>query len=432
VARYFDTIEVERIFLYEENPRHEPLGSEPEVIEHLCRDEQVFNLARSIAEAGPNPLQLVGVVETGDKSASKKSYQVWEGNRRICALKLLNDTDLAPAHLRRDFARLVSDNGYKPIKKIAACVFDDHDELRYWMGIIHNGTQAGVGTLAWDAPMKARHFGSGRNQVALAVLDAAENMGLITKDEREGKLTTAQRFLNRSVVREALGIDATNKDDVTFNRPVDDFKKLMDRFISDLKSGTKVTSRHNRDQIDAYGRGLTRSVKVSGDRVQPQSLKKAVAAAVATKVKRATRAKRPRKRDRLDFDKDLQLALEAASGEKLESLYYSVCSISLETHTPLLCIGVWAFVESLTALAGKNTDTDFVAYYSNNKLNELGFGDKKKMAPIKDALTRIQRDGNATKHHETSAKFHGRQLANDLATITPLLAKTLEKSGPKK
>ena len=40
--------------------------SEPEIIEHLCKDEQVFNLARSIAEAGPNPLELVGVVVIGD------------------------------------------------------------------------------------------------------------------------------------------------------------------------------------------------------------------------------------------------------------------------------------------------------------------------------------------------------------------------------
>jgi hypothetical protein len=431
VARELTPIEVERIFLYEENPRHEPLGSEPEVIEHLCKDEQVFNLARSIAEAGPNPLAPIGVVQLGGPSG-KKNYQVWEGNRRICAIKLLNDTDLAPAHLRKDFTRLVTDHGYTPIKKINAVVFDDHDDLKFWMGIIHNGAQAGVGLKDWDAQQKARHFGSGRNQVALAVLDAAESMGMITKDEREGKLTTAQRFLNRNVVREALGLDATNREDVTFNRPPDDFKKLLGRFISDLKAGTKVTSRHNRDQIDAYGRGLARNVNVSGDRVQPESLKTVVAASIAARPKRTAKAKKPKKRDRLEFDKDLQRALETISSDKLETLYYSLCSIPLEAHAPLLCIGVWAFVESLTARAGKSGDTDFLAYYSNQKLNELIGNDKKKMAPVRDALTRIQRDGNATKHHETSATFHGRQLANDLATITPLLVKTLENTTPKK
>ena len=38
-----------------------------------------------------------------------------------------------------------------------------------------------------DAQQKARFFGSSRNRVALAVLDTAEAMGLITKEEREGK-----------------------------------------------------------------------------------------------------------------------------------------------------------------------------------------------------------------------------------------------------
>lgn len=432
MARQTESIDVERIFLYEENPRHEPLGSEPEVIEHLCKDEQVFNLARSIAEAGTNPLQSVGVIQLGAGSSAKKNYQVWEGNRRICAIKLLNDTDLSPAHLRKDFARLVTDNDYTPIKKINAVVFDDHDDLKYWMGIIHNGGQAGVGMLDWDAQQKERHFGSGRNQVALAVLDAAESMGLITKDEREGKLTTAQRFLNRPVVREALGIDTTNRDDITFNRPPEDFKKLLGRFMADLKAGTKITSRHNQEQIDTYGRGLTRSVSVSGERTQPRSLKMAVAASAVVKSKRAAKAKKPKKRDKLDFDKDLQRAMEPISSDKLDSLYYSLCSIPLEANAPLLTIGVWAFVESLTARAGKNADADFLAYYSAQKFNDLGFADRKKRAPIIDALTRIQRNGNATKHHETSATFHGKQLANDLATITPLLVKTLENTTPKK
>jgi hypothetical protein len=44
-TRHLGPIEVERIFLYEENPRHEPIESEPAIIEHLCKDEQVYNLA---------------------------------------------------------------------------------------------------------------------------------------------------------------------------------------------------------------------------------------------------------------------------------------------------------------------------------------------------------------------------------------------------
>ena len=420
-TRHLGPIDVDRIFLYEENPRHEPIESQPEIIEHLCQDGQVYNLARNISEAGPNPLDLVGLVEIKG-SGGKKSYQSWEGNRRVCAIKLLNDPDRAPAHLRKDFARLSSESDHVPINKIMCVVFDDHDDLKYWMGIIHDGAQAGVGRLSWDAQQKARHFGvSSRNKLALAVLDAAESMNLITKEERDGKLTTAQRFLNSSVVREAIGIDNSNPEDVAFNRPAEDFKKQLARFIDDLKEGQRVTSRNNRAQIDAYGRGLGRSKGISDRRTAPQSIR---AAAPATKAgpKRRSKPKQPKKLAHLDYNKDLSAALEAIRNSKLENLYYSLCQVHIQ-HAPLLTIGLWAFIESLCALAGKNDKTDFVGFYSKAKIASLGIIEK---AALRTALARIQHNGNATKHHEIAASFDGQQLSNDLDTLTPLLIKTVE------
>jgi len=172
MARRLEEVEVDRIFLYEENPRHEPIEAEPEIIAHLCKDEQVYNLARSISEKGSNPLELIGLVQVASSGgrSTKKTYQSWEGNRRICAIKLLNDPDLAPPHLRKEMAQLASSSPRVPIEKIYGVIFDDQDELKFWMGIIHNGTQAGVGRLDWDTAQKARHFGSNRNRVALAAL----------------------------------------------------------------------------------------------------------------------------------------------------------------------------------------------------------------------------------------------------------------------
>lgn len=422
VARHSGPIEVERIFLYEENPRHEAIETEPEIIEHLCQDEQVFNLARSLAEAGPNPLHSIGLVQLPG-GGGKKSYQVWEGNRRVCAIKLLNDPDRAPPNLRKDFERLAKDSAHVPIKKINCVVFDNHDDLRFWMGIIHNGPQDGVGLVAWNADQKARHFGTNRNRVALAVLDAAENFGLISKEDRVGRLTTVQRFVNRSVVREALGIDASNPDDVTFNRPLPDLKKQLGRFIDDLVEGRKVSSRHNQAQADSYGRKLAASGEISNERTEPQSLK-AIAATRTTRVQRRAHPKQPRKLVTLTWEKNLGTAIEETRSAKLESLYYSICSVRLEHNVPLLAVGVWAFVESLCALAGKGSDTDFQSFYSNQRLTELGAGGKI-ASTIRLALQRISVNGNATKHHEIAASFDGAQLNNDLATITPLLIKTI-------
>lgn len=430
-TRHMESVQVDRIFLYEENPRHEPIETQDEIIETLCKGEQVFNLARNISEAGTNPIELLGLIQVSGSGAAstKKVYQVWEGNRRVCAIKLLNDPDLAPPHLRKDFARLAAESAHVPITKLPAIIFDDHDDLKYWQGIIHDGAQAGVGRLDWDAQQKARHFGSNRNRVALAVLDAAENLGFISKEERQGKLTTAQRFLNSPVVREAIGIDTENPEDITYNRPPKNFKKQLSRFIDDLKDGNKISSRFNRSQVDAYGRKLASNPEITNERVSPVSLTSVTA--VKRKPARRTQPRKPKPPTHLEYDKNLATALGAHANAKLEALYYSICAVHVE-HTLLLTIGVWAFIESLSALAGKKDNTDFQAFYSNQRLSAYGLGSGKSLGPVRDALKRISRNGNATKHHKISGNFDGAQLINDLATITPLLIKTAESLGPKK
>ena len=93
---------------------------------------------------------------------------MWEGNRRVCAIKLLNDPDLAPPHLRKDIAKFAAGSSYVPMRRISAVIFDDHDDLKYWMAVIHGGQQSGIGRKDWNSEQKQRHFGSGRNRVAVS------------------------------------------------------------------------------------------------------------------------------------------------------------------------------------------------------------------------------------------------------------------------
>ena len=83
----------------------EPYKTEAEVIEYLCRHEQVYSLARDIAKIGINPLEIFAVTPADKKSGRNQSFIVAEGNRRMCALKLLADPDLAPAKYRKDFTK---------------------------------------------------------------------------------------------------------------------------------------------------------------------------------------------------------------------------------------------------------------------------------------------------------------------------------------
>ncbi len=179
-------VPIGRIFLDLVNPRHVPLGDEDKAIEYLCAKEDVLALARDIAQIGLNPLERVALIPI---KGQKNAYTMAEGNRRLCALKLLADPDRAPARLRKSFAALAEK--HSPPTAFAAVVFDNEEEVRPWLERIHNGAYDGRGRRAWNSEQSQRYSGSNKNKLAQAFLDYAEDAGLISAEDRKGKITTA-------------------------------------------------------------------------------------------------------------------------------------------------------------------------------------------------------------------------------------------------
>lgn len=100
-----DNVPLRSIFLSLDNPRHVTLATEDQVIEYLCDKEEVWPLARDIASLGLNPLERFALVPVVGKPGI---FTMAEGNRRLCALKLLADPDRAPARLRKGFEGLAA------------------------------------------------------------------------------------------------------------------------------------------------------------------------------------------------------------------------------------------------------------------------------------------------------------------------------------
>ncbi|WP_052121861.1 ParB N-terminal domain-containing protein [Gallibacterium anatis] len=87
------TLSITRLYLDSKNPRHIPIENQKEIIAFLIENEKIKPLAKDIAEKGLiNPLDLVGITEENKKKI------VLEGNRRICALKLLLNPLLVVIH----------------------------------------------------------------------------------------------------------------------------------------------------------------------------------------------------------------------------------------------------------------------------------------------------------------------------------------------
>lgn len=426
-----EPIEIGRIFLDLENPRHEPYTSEAEVIEYLCRYENVFPLAKDIVQlGGVNPLELLAVIPdkgSGGGKEGKKSYTVAEGNRRLCALKLLDDPERAPAKLRKNFEDLAAE--WDGPDTLLCTVFDDHESVRIWLSRIHEGEQGGAGRRKWTADQIARHSGDTKNRVALAVMDYAVTEGLITPEARKGKLTTVQRYLGSAHVREALGIDSTNLSDISRNRSKHDFDLLLRKFLDDLASGY-VNSRSNREQHTAYAREL--------GAVQGQSHERTAAVSLAKKSsvgdKPNAKPKRPAKqkpRRYVPFEQEVLDALEKLKGDKLSNLYTSICSVPLDAHTPLVTIGAWALLESLTAQAGRTTDTDFQSFFSKRRLQGYGLSTGKGDKGITEALRRVATSGDVIKHDGSATLFNSAQLINDMETLTDLIVKCADEASSK-
>ncbi len=246
-----------RIHLDPVNPRHDPIDNEDEIIAHLYRTEKVLGMAKSIAELGSiSPLDRIGVVEMVDNPGH---FIAVEGNRRACALRLLHDPRKAPtAAARAEVEKLAK--GVHLGNTIPVVVFRDRPTSKPYVGLRHNGAQAGAGIRTWNSTQKARHDQDANpNQLALAILDRAQSAKWIDLNERKQiGLTTLTRYLKSKLVRSVLGLSATRE--LEFSHDPKEVDACLRHFVRDAlpvgKADPVVNSRTNSAQREAYAKSL--------------------------------------------------------------------------------------------------------------------------------------------------------------------------------
>lgn len=420
-------IPVDRIHLYEHNPRHGEITDPEEIIEYLLEDEQVYELAKSIAEHSTNPLELLGVVDITPKGAKEPLYEVWEGNRRVCAVMLLNDPDLAPPKWRKRFRKLSDD--IEPIEAIEGRSFDDHDELRFWMRNIHNGMQDGRGRKDWGPDEQHRDNPSRKNAIAFQLLEFAEDNGLITRSDRKGKLTTLQRFVEKPTMRDVFGVDDSDPEGVQFLRNSQDLEALIAVLVDDLHSG-KINSRANDEDIAKYASEIEERAGVEEleededgqddtDQTNPAPAPSPLPPYVPW----------PRASNKIKRSNDLVKVLNKLDADKLIGLYSSLTKVSANTNTQLIAIGAWAFIESAAKLCGAGDSSSFPDFFTkgkNGRMAEYGV-EQRQAGVVHEALVRLSRGGNTTKHDAIGGTFDHRQIMNDMKVVTPMLVLALNK-----
>lgn len=439
-------IDVDQLDLDLSNPRHEKMSKPSDAITYLLSKERVMDMAEDIADIGAtNPMDLLGVFARKG-AGGRKTYVSAEGNRRVCALQLLHDPEKVPANYpgrRKIVDRLESlASGIDLTKKISVCLFKTRKGAKPWIDRMHNTESKGT-RRRWRPDQQERAMGGGRNRDALAIMDLAQQHGLIDQTQREQKLTTVQRYVGNPAFRTAFGLHREKDKSLSVLRDREDFQKLFKAFIEDAKQG-KLSSRSNADEVAKYAGKKVIETGISQKTAEPYPLSSAMdtpdepdepssggtegggtdGGEAPNGGGSSSPPSPPQQRKTIGYDTSVVAALDAAKIDKLSSLYRSCCSLALDKNGPLVTVGWWSILESLCELHGGQP---FKGYLSKNRIDALVPGiSKDERNEMWNALDYISTRGNTTKHSALAGSFDGQQVANCIDVLNPLVVKLLE------
>lgn len=124
------------------------------VLKWMLKDASIIELMIAIGEKGYFPGEPILVTESNVSGI----YDVVEGNRRLCAVRLLSNPQLAPA--RRSSIETVSKEAkFKP-QVLPSIIYEDRNDILAYLGYKHI-----TGVKEWDSLAKARYLKELRDAV---------------------------------------------------------------------------------------------------------------------------------------------------------------------------------------------------------------------------------------------------------------------------
>lgn len=254
------------LLLDPENPRiSQPNVGQREILRSLAtlNDSYLLKLAEDILVWGVDPSTLTIVMSSGDDA---KRYIVLEGNRRLAALRALENPatimGTVPQSTLTKLQRLSQQYQDNPIESVRCLVVKSRDESRHWIELRHTGRAEGAGIIPWTSDDAARFRArSGEFEPHTQALNFLERRGDISAEVRRGRwVTSFKRLLQTPEVREKLGVGIENKELRILGSESKVAKALL-HVVRDLSSGKiKVTDIYTREQRLTYVNNLPAGV----------------------------------------------------------------------------------------------------------------------------------------------------------------------------
>jgi hypothetical protein len=305
--------------------------------------KKLLALARDIVRYGLNPSELDIVMPF---EGTPGRYVVLEGNRRLTALKALENPELLVGAVSKsalaEVRKLSKQYQNAPIESIPCIIVKDRDEARHWIELRHGGELAGAGIVRWDSHEVSRFRArSGALEMHTQALEFLVKRGDLTpEDRRKVPATSFKRLIESPDIRNKIGIEAV---DGRLKMLADEGKvaKALLYISQDLALGKIKTK-------DIYYKKdrLKYANKIPDDIVVTPTLKSGegidLITGVADAKPRAPRARvSARKRDKL-IPRDCVLNITTP---RLHDIEGELRKLSLEDHTNAVSVLFRVFLE---------------------------------------------------------------------------------------
>lgn len=235
---YPDIVAVDNLCFDPQNPRLPAAidgGDEQQVLKWMLQDAGLLDLLMSIGQQGyfsGEPLLVVPFSENGSKVGK---YIVVEGNRRLAAVKLLNQPDLASVRVKA--VQLAVREAKEKPSNLPVIIYEKRADILDYLGYRHV-----TGIKAWEPLAKARYLSELAGEYS--DIDEDERYRLLAKNigsrsDYVRKLLAGLALYNKIESEDFFDLDLT-EDDVKFSlittalgyRNITDFLGLED--ASDL------------------------------------------------------------------------------------------------------------------------------------------------------------------------------------------------------
>jgi hypothetical protein len=222
--------------LDQNNYRLGPLDSQMDCIEIMFEEfgEKMTRIAGHIARNGLSPKPVV--VSKDDKDR----WVVKDGNRRVTALKLLNNPAQAPDKYKRAFQELKKTAVPGMVPSQIECLTADDATLMEYRKLEHMGAQDGIGQVDWNPRAKDNMLsdvsGKLKYPLAGAVCEYLSKRGV--QEARTVFISNIQRLLQDPDIGKKIGISWNGKN-ISFTAKEDEVFEVLKEIVVDFVKNKK-------------------------------------------------------------------------------------------------------------------------------------------------------------------------------------------------